>query len=79
LDHLEVGQKGVVRLNGDDLSFLCPAIDHGLAHPERHGELRDPRAGTSELHHLLAHLDWLPAGHCFLLAERRKIPETQVR
>jgi hypothetical protein len=32
--------------------LLQPAIDHGLAHPERLGELRDPRAGPSELNWL---------------------------
>jgi hypothetical protein len=26
-----------------------------------------------------AHLDWIPTGHCFLLAERRRIPETRLR
>jgi ribosomal protein S18 acetylase RimI-like enzyme len=34
-----------------------------LCHPERLGELRDPRARASELHDLPAHLDWTPARH----------------
>jgi hypothetical protein len=33
----------------------------------------------TELYDLPAHLDWIPAGHCFLLAERRRIPETRLR
>jgi hypothetical protein len=37
------------------------------------------RLDSCELHDLLADLDWTPAGHCFLLAERRRIPETQLR
>jgi len=56
-----------------------PALDHGLARPERLDELRDPGAGASELHYLLAHLDSIAAGHSFLLAERRRIPETRLR
>lgn len=67
------------RLTAVDALLLQPAIDHGLAHPERLGQLRDPRAHSRELHDLLTHLDSIPTGHCFLLAEHRRIPETQLR
>src|SRR2546430_4100008 len=76
--HLPLGAEPRLLAAVDPL-LPQPVVDRRLAHAERLGELRDPRAGARQVDHLLAHLCWIPAGHWFLLAERRRIPETPLR